>query len=245
MLGGEACVSHCQIAASCRHFTKGGFGDVEDEEGVPPHHLRLLAACRKPLTGVLPDRLEHPEALCRVAEEALVDQRLQRVEVHPGDRVGRLHRAAAAEDGQSGEQPLLVGLEQFVAPLDGGAQRLLARIGVPPALEQVEPPRQPLEDLLGRQHARARRRQLQGEREVVQAAAKLDDGVVRRQPRALAEQLHRLRLRERRNRVVDLTVDTQELPAGDHQLQVRAALQQPAELRRRRDHLLEVVEQHE
>ena len=99
MLGGKAREPHCLIAA-CLQFTRGGFGDVEDEEGVPPPHLRLLAARREPLTGVLPDRLEHPEALAGVAEEALVDQRLQRVEVRPGDRLGRLHGAAAAEDGQ-------------------------------------------------------------------------------------------------------------------------------------------------
>ena len=47
-------------------------------------------------------------ARSRVTDQALVDERLQGVEVGAGDLLGRLERAAAAEDGEPGEEPLLL-----------------------------------------------------------------------------------------------------------------------------------------
>ena len=86
------------------------------------------------------------------------------------DGLGRLVGAAAGEDGERAEEPLLRRREQVVRPLDRRAQRLLARIGVPAALEQVEPLREPLEELLGREDDRAGSRQLERERQVVEPA---------------------------------------------------------------------------
>src|SRR5688500_15243018 len=87
-----------------------------------------LAGGLEPLDGKLADGLEHPEAAAvgSDADEALVDQRLEGVEVSVDDLFGRLEGPAAAEDGQAGEQALLVGGQQLVGPLDRGAQGALA-----------------------------------------------------------------------------------------------------------------------
>ena len=76
----------------------------------------------------------------RVAEEALLDERLEGVEVGRADLLCGLERAAAGEDGEPGEEALLRGRQQLVRPPDRGPERLLAGIGVSPALEQVEVP---------------------------------------------------------------------------------------------------------
>ena len=75
--------------------------------------------------------------LVRAADEALVDERLERVEVGVGDRLGRLERAAAAEDREPREERAARLVQQVVAPLDRRAERLLARVGVAAALEEV------------------------------------------------------------------------------------------------------------
>src|SRR5581483_994942 len=51
--------------------------DGEEVLGMAPSHGVLVARARKPLAGVLTDRLQHPEALAPMAEQALVDERLQ------------------------------------------------------------------------------------------------------------------------------------------------------------------------
>ena len=58
----------------------------------------------KPLRPILPDRLEHPVAPLVEAEKALLDERLQDVEVGIADLLGRLERAAAGKDAQAGEE---------------------------------------------------------------------------------------------------------------------------------------------
>jgi hypothetical protein len=57
-----------------------------------------LPGLLEPLGCVLANGLEHPEALGRVAEEALVDERLQRLELGACNGLGCGQRAAAAED---------------------------------------------------------------------------------------------------------------------------------------------------
>ena len=208
-------------------------------------YLCLGAAFDEPLERELADRLEHPEALVRVADQALLDERLQRVEIGVSHAFGRLQRATAPEHGEPGEQSSLLVVEQIVAPGDRGAKGQLARVGVSSALEQVQPLGQALKNLRRGEHAGASGSQFQRKRQVVESTAELGDRLVRLEPRALAEKLDRLRLREGRDRILDLAVDPQQLPARDHQLQVGAVLEQRAELRRRLDDLLEVVEQQE
>ena len=93
----------------------------------------------EPLGRVLPDRLEHPETLPLPAEQALVDQRLERVDVGVADLLGRLERAAAAEDRQAFEQEPLLFVEEVVAPFDRRPQGLLAGVDPATGLQQVEP----------------------------------------------------------------------------------------------------------
>jgi hypothetical protein len=80
----------------------------------------LLGLSRVPevLRGVLANRLEHPVTLARMANQTLVDERLQRVEIGLRDRLGGFESAAAEEDGEPAEEALLVLGEQVVAPLD-------------------------------------------------------------------------------------------------------------------------------
>ena len=88
-----------------------------------------------------------------------------------------------------------------------------------------------LEDLRRGEDARPRGGQLERERQVVEAPAELGDRLVRLEPRARAEELDRLRLGQRRHRVLDLAADPQQLAARDEQLQVRAALEQASRAR--------------
>ena len=67
--------------------------------------------------------------------------------------------------------------------------------------------------------------------------------MVLRRAGARAEELDRLRLGERRDRVLHLAAHAQQLTARDKHREVRAGLDERREFRRRLDDLLEVVEQ--
>ena len=99
---------------------------------------RLLAARRQPLQPELAHRLQHREA--RLAAGAVVRRRsrlLSTSEATPvedgdrrgrlgrRDRLGRLQREAAGEDGQAAEERLLLRRQQVVAPGDRVAHRPL------------------------------------------------------------------------------------------------------------------------
>ena len=106
-----------------------------------------------------------------MAQQALVDEGLEGVQIGIGDFLRGLQRAATGEDGQTGEQLLLLVREELVAPLDRRPQRLLARIGVPASLEQFAALREPLQDLFGGEGARPGCGQFDRQRQVVEAAA--------------------------------------------------------------------------
>ena len=170
---------------------------------------------------------------------------VQRVQVGVADALGRFQRAAPGEHREPGEEPLLLLGEELVAPLDRGPERPLARLGVAAADEQIEPLRESLQDLAWAEHARSRRGQLDGERQIVQAAAELDDLRARLQTGPGTEELDRLGVGQRRHRVVDLAADPQQLPARHQEAEVWAGLEQLAEPGRGFHHLLEVVQQQE
>lgn len=71
-------------------------------------------------------------------------------------------------------------------------------IRVATALEQIEPMRQAIEDLAGREHLRARRCELNGERKAVQSHAEVADLVRRRESGSLAEESDDVAPSERR-----------------------------------------------
>ena len=112
-------------------------------------------------------------------DERLVDQPGDEVEhrvgvevVAAGDRLGRIDREAAGEDGQSSEQPLLLVVEQAVAPLDRRLQGLLPGERPPaPTGQEAEPVVEPGGDAFGAHHAHPGRGQLDAEREAVEPTA--------------------------------------------------------------------------
>ncbi|MGI8885491.1 MAG: hypothetical protein ACR2G9_01035, partial [Gaiellaceae bacterium] len=112
-----------------------------------PAQLFALAGGVEPLDCVLANRLQHPIALIREARQSLLDQRLEGVEIGTGDLLGGRERAAAGEDREAGKELLLLGREEVVAPLDRRSQRLLTRIGVAAALQQIEALGETLQDL--------------------------------------------------------------------------------------------------
>ena len=109
---------------------------------------------------------------------------------------------------------------------------MLTRIGVATGSEQIQPLRDPLEDLRGGKHAGPRGGKLDCQRQVVETAAQLGHRIVRLDAGPRGEQLRRLCLCESRDLVDDLTVDPQPLPARDEHAQVRTSLQQGRKLDR-------------
>jgi hypothetical protein len=114
-------------------------GNVEIVLGVAAPERTVLCLGSQPFRGELSDRLQHPVApltlLFPMAKQALVEERLERVDVDLAHRLGGLVVAAASEDREPAEEPLLLRIEQVVRPLDRRAQRLLARVGVAGSLE--------------------------------------------------------------------------------------------------------------
>ena len=165
-----------------------------------PLEIRVVA---EPSGRELADRLEHePAPALRPREQALLGQRLQRIEARPTDRSRRRRVEAPGEDRQAREVPGLVGRQQLVAPLDRGVERHLPIGGIDRPLRQHgEAPVEALEQLDGRERARARGRQLDGERQRVDTCA---DGAHRgdrvRAHGPSDEQLHGVVERERRDR---------------------------------------------
>ena len=139
--------------------------------GHPPRSERKCSAWRRRNSSDSPDSSSRSAAYSRIVSSIqkrspsrtrtrlLSTSDCERVEICVADRLRRLERAAAREDGEPREEPLLVLVEQLVAPLDRRAQRLLARVDAAAGLEQVEP------------SARAARASCSGERTRTRAAA--------------------------------------------------------------------------
>ena len=187
-------------------------------------HLIGLPGLVEPAGREFADRLEHPEPLVPVAEEALVDQRLHGVQIGLGDFLGSVQRAAASKHGQPGEQALLLFGEQVVAPCDRCSKRCLAGLSVPSPLQQVQSLGEPLEDLGRREDARTGRRQFDGQGEVVERPGELGDRIVGRQLGSGTEQFDRLREGERRDRELHLPSHPKDLAGCDQKLEVGAGL---------------------
>ncbi|MDP9209953.1 MAG: hypothetical protein M3O65_15990 [Actinomycetota bacterium] len=169
------------------------------------------------------------------------------------DMLGRGQGRPAGEAGQRPQAPLVVGEEQVVAPGDGPGEG--AAPFRPPAgrvLEQAEAVVQPSRDLLDRQRLDPGGGELDGQGQAVEGAADRFDGgggvVVEGEPpahpgRAVGEQRHRVRQRQRVKGVGGLAVDAQGgLAGGDDPERWRAVQQPGGELGDPVDHVLAVVQ---
>ena len=83
-------------------------GERQEVLCMAPPELVCLARLGEPLGGILADRLEHRVALALEAQEALVDERRELVQVGRADGLRGVDDPAAVEDGQPGEQLPLV-----------------------------------------------------------------------------------------------------------------------------------------
>ena len=143
------------------------------------------------LDAVLLDRLEQVVARDAVAgfhdDERLVDERGHAVEnVFDLERCAgahglrRLERKAPGEHGESTQQLLFAMVEQAVAPIHRAAQRAMPRQRrATSARQQTKGVVQSSGDLVGRQHAHARRREFDGERNSVESFADVAERAVR------------------------------------------------------------------
>src|SRR5207247_7679079 len=104
--------------------------ELEEVRGVPLPQVLAATGSLESLVRELADRLQHPEAAVCEPDEALLDQRLQRVQVGAADGLGRFQGAAAGKDREAGEEPPLLLGEEVVAPGDRRPQGLLARFGI-------------------------------------------------------------------------------------------------------------------
>ena len=105
-------------------------------------------------------------------DEALGDERGERVQLGAADLLGRLEREAAGEGAEPREELFLAVVEEVVAPGERVAQRLLPRGKVACAAGQkLQALAEPLQHRFGREQRDPRRRQLERERQPVEAYA--------------------------------------------------------------------------
>ncbi len=90
----------------------GLVGEAQEVLRMSPAEATGLVRVVETLSRVLADRLEHREARLVVANEALIDERLERIDVRFGHRFGRLERASTVEDSESREEPTLLRREK-------------------------------------------------------------------------------------------------------------------------------------
>jgi hypothetical protein len=229
----------------------GLLGEVGEVLGVAALEVLGLTTLVQALERVGADGFEHAEAVARVADEAVLGERLEREDVDVADGVRSGEREAAGEDAQAGERFLTARFEQPVAPVHGGPERAVALGEVArPSREEREPVGQALEQLLGRERAHTRRRQLDREREPVQRGAELRHRPIRSElrpdrGRALGEQRDGSLAGEPAERKLALAPEPERDPARRQDLQARCRGEQPRDERRRAEHLLEVVEDEE
>ena len=228
----------------------GALGQVEEELGVPETEVVLLGARLEQLRGQLPDRLERQKAIAaRRLEQARFDERVQLVERRLRDRLGRLEREAAREDGKPGEHVLQARFEQLVAPLDGGTERALAlRRVAAPGREQRQAAVEPLEQRRRAQRAEPRCGELQRERQSIEPAADRAGRLVRLEVRAdgpctLSEQVDRVVGRQSIEGVLELAGDSERCAAGHEHLRPWRRHEQLRHRGGRVQQVLEVVDE--
>ena len=259
------------LAGAGRQPRHGVLGHPQRVPGQRGRDGVTLAGLGQQPRPVSPQRLQHhvPGPAIRAGprrdqQRAVHQMQHGRPRASPRDRLGPLQRERPREHRHRAEHPPLPFIQQPVTPLHGGRQRPLPRRGEPvPVLQQREPVIDPVQQLRHAQRLDPRRRQLDRQRHPVQP---------RHQPRhhrrglpiqretrvspagPVREQRHRLRpvqLRriirvgqgQRPQPVPRLPGYPQRLPAGGQHPHIIGAEQQPAaQLRRRADHVLAVIQ---
>jgi hypothetical protein len=163
--------------------------------------------------------------------------------------LGSLERAAAAKGRKPGEEALLRGCQQLVAPFDRRPESALALGHVSgTAGQQRQTPFESLEDLLCGQRLHARGRQFEREWQVVEAPANLRDGLVHLEGRvdrlrSGQEKADAFLVNERRHGILLFAGHMERFPAGHEQVEVRTRGEQGGNPGRCLEDVLEVVEE--
>ena len=180
MLGCSSRSSRSVCRCSCpRNADFGVLDDAAEVGGVAARHLDRPPGRLKSFGGVLPQRLQHPVPAGGAGfddDHGLFDEPADGVEDLAGrcvlvsdDILSRHQRPTALEHREPVEHALLGLRQQLVAPVDGGAQRLLPCFGGAGAGgEQGEPVREPLGHLDRRQRRHPGGGELEGERDAVE-----------------------------------------------------------------------------
>ena len=170
----------------------GGDRQVQEPRGVVLLRLRKLPTGDQLLGRELMDGLEHGKAgvgrrisiRSTPGGESDWYRGARRGRRRPGaadrsrsrHRLRRIEGPAAGKHRQSSEEGLLRRIEEIVTPGDRSPQRLLSLRAVPATSgEEREAAVETRQDRLRRQESHARRRQLDGEREAIQATTDGDD----------------------------------------------------------------------
>ena len=226
---------------------------------MPAPCLVALVGRTQPLEGVVAHELKQGEARLvglALRDKALVDKRgepLQDGSFDTADGFGRRKRAPACEHAELREEPLRIGVEQVVAPVERQAEGpLVPRRVAAPAGEELEAISEPGEERHRRKQLGSRRGELDRERQAVEPYAQLGDrgrillgqGEARIGGlRARDEELRRLVLGERRHGVLVLCSKVKRRAARHDHSQSRRCNEEPRHQRRGREHLLEIVDQ--
>src|SRR4051812_28701658 len=149
----------------------------------------MLAVLAQLLLAVLADGLEQRvatlAAALRYLDERVVNQSGDRVEdvervMRGAHRFGRGEREPTAEDREAPEYRALARWQQRVAPFQRRFEGPVARrCGAARLAQEAAAPLQPLGDLIDAQRGRARRRELDGQRQAVEALADARGGRTR------------------------------------------------------------------
>ena len=126
------------------------FGERLEELGVAIASPIRVFALSESFGGIRADGGEHREALAISANETAVDERCEHVEVGAAHGFGRIQPELARKDAQTGEEILLLVVQELVAPGERVTQRPMpGRLVARAAGQQLEAVAQPVQHRVG------------------------------------------------------------------------------------------------
>ena len=227
VLGGEPVEPLASVP--CVQLRAGALAERHVPGGVTVPERARVRELVEPFDRELADRLEHPVAVVAAAQEALVDQRRDLVEIGAADLLGGLQRAPAGEHGEAGEQRCSAGvsrswLQAIVA------RKVRCRSGAdrePPASRGSRCSSRSSsigsDSAFTRAAASSIASGRQSRRRQISATSPLAATSARTAAARCDEQLHRLPLAQRVDGDLPLAADVQRLTARHEHRQPRAA----------------------